>query len=103
MIITCPKCHYQRQAIDAQVNAAICPACGIVYKKWLARQAGSQTSPENKIEADIKEANSTEFDEVEKCESFREFISYVPDNIDPASFWARAFTLGCFALWGFYL
>ena len=97
MIITCPKCHYQRQTVDTQVNAAICPACGIVYEKWLARQAGVKTAPENKLEAD-----ATEFDEVEKRESFREFISYVSENIDPAVFLTRAITLAGFALWGFY-
>jgi hypothetical protein len=97
MIITCPKCHYQRQTIDAQVNAAICPACGIVYEKWLARQAGIKLSPATEINTE-----SVELDDDETRESFREFISYVPENIDPTVFWTRAVIFIGFVIWGFY-
>jgi len=96
MINECPKCHYHRRPIDTHVNSAICPACGIVYEKWLARQAAS---PQMKYST---EAESVALDEPDTRERLREFIFYVPENIDPASFWARAVTLACFALWGFY-
>lgn len=96
MINECPKCQYRRQPSDAHINAAICPACGIAYEKWLARQAAtSENSHQQPSE------NSSDED-LERRQTFREFIFYVPENIDPASFWARAVTLACFALWGFY-
>lgn len=89
----CPKCHYQRTAIDAQINPDICPACGIVYAKWIVRQQASE----------IKTPILNEIDEDEETrQTLREFISYVPENIDPAVFWGRAVTLLAFALWGFY-
>ena len=34
MYKTCPKCHYQRQAHDDE-SGLICPACGLVFSKWL--------------------------------------------------------------------
>ena len=96
MISECPKCHYHRQPTDAHLNAAICPACGIAYEKWLARQAASTENQTNSF------ASNAELVEEEPRQTFREFIFYVPENIDTASFWVRAITLGCFALWGFY-
>jgi hypothetical protein len=92
----CPKCHYQRRAIDAQVNSDICPACGIVYAKWIARhQTPEATSVINTI-------NEDDVEDEEPRETLREFISYVPENIDPIVFWGRAITLAAFALWSFY-
>ncbi|RYY73099.1 MAG: hypothetical protein EOO52_19735 [Gammaproteobacteria bacterium] len=95
MISECPKCHYRRQPIDVHINADICPACGIAYEKWLTRQAASN-------ESNNHATPTPSLNEEERRQTFREFISYVPENIDPATFWARAATLGCFALWGFY-
>lgn len=90
----CPKCHYQRRAIDAQVNSDICPACGIVYAKWVARHQTSESDTTTLIISDDED--------IETRQTFREFIIYVPENIDPAVFWARVVTLACFALWSFY-
>ncbi len=98
MITECPKCHYQRRAIDAQVNSDICPACGIVYAKWIARQQTAEITnsvkPKPQVHADDED--------IETRQTLREFITYVPENIDPAVFWARVLTLVAFALWGFY-
>jgi hypothetical protein len=91
----CPKCHYIRQAIDTQINAAICPACGIVYAKWLARHTESPAA--------IQTAEpETSFNDSETRQSFREFIFYVPEKIDVGIYWARVFTFLGFVLWGFY-
>jgi len=91
----CPKCHYQRRTIDAQVNSDICPACGTVYAKWIARHQTAETDTTTLI------INSDDED-IETRQTFREFITYVPENIDPAVFWARVVTLACFGLWSFY-
>jgi len=90
-MIECPKCHYQRRAIDAQVNADICPACGIVYAKWIARQQTMSSINTETIDTDE-----------EPRQTFHDFIFYVPEKIDPAVFWTRVATLAAFTLWSFY-
>lgn len=92
MTNVCPKCHYLRRAIDAQVHEDLCPACGIVYSKWVARHQPVEAVAPEPIEI---------LDEEPK-ETFREYISYVPENIDPGIFWARVATLCGFVLWSFY-
>ena len=92
----CPKCHYQRRAIDAQVNSDICPACGIVYAKWIARHQPPEATPI------INTIDEDDVEDEQPRETLHEFISYVPENIDPIVFWGRAITLAAFALWSFY-
>ncbi|WP_323813609.1 hypothetical protein [Cellvibrio sp. NN19] len=94
----CPKCHYQRQPIDQHIHADICPSCGIVYSKFIAKQT---PQPDTETE-DIA---STEF-EYEASESLRQKISaaflYVPERIDPGAFWTRVALLIGFIIWGGY-
>jgi hypothetical protein len=33
----CPKCRYQRQSIDHNIHPDLCPGCGIVYSKFMAK------------------------------------------------------------------
>lgn len=97
--ILCPKCRYQRQAIDQSVHPDICPNCGIVYSKWLAKQ--SATIPDD-------EDNSEAIEPIEEDESLtlRQQICaafiYVPERVATEVFWARVITLLAFALWGGY-
>ncbi len=37
MYETCPKCHYRRQQTDTG-STETCPACGLVFSKWLKHQ-----------------------------------------------------------------
>lgn len=41
MYKTCPKCGYQRQAEDTAPEQ-LCPACGLVFRKWLKGLAADQ-------------------------------------------------------------
>ena len=93
MMTTCPKCNYIRKAIDSQLNKDICPACGIVYQKWLERQQ-AKTAPDSELTI----ANIT----IERRQSLFELITQVPDNIDRASFWPRVATLLGFTVWSYY-
>jgi hypothetical protein len=94
MTTTCPKCNYTRKVIDQQINADICPACGIAYQKWRERQRASmEPVTEPLLAQDIT---------VTQRQSIFEFITWVPDNIDPASFWPRVITLLGFTVWGYY-
>lgn len=97
-ISACPKCHYHRQIHDAQVHPDICPHCGIVYSKFIARQAEKNIPPENtNIETDI---------DIEELPSLRQQLFaaclYVPENIGKETFYARILLLCAFAAWGFY-
>ena len=91
---TCPKCNYIRKVIDEQINAEICPACGIVYQKWLERQQVKITIDSEPLSA----GNIT----IERRQSLFELITQVPDNIDPKHFWPRVITLLGFTVWSCY-
>jgi hypothetical protein len=49
----CPKCRYQRQTIDHNIHPDICPSCGIVYSKFIAKH-----SPENPVHDSEPEAET---------------------------------------------
>jgi len=87
---TCPKCQYLRQAHDNHLHPGLCPACGIAYHKWRARQE----SPAE--EFDIEEA------EEETLLSLLSAFIEAPDRVDSVTFWGRTLT-GCALLtWTVY-
>jgi hypothetical protein len=94
----CPKCRYQRQAIDHSVHADICPNCGIVYSKWLAKQSIEESSH------NTEQPDATEELDIEEALTLRQQILaaflYVPERVSTEVFWARVVTLLLFALWG---
>ncbi len=94
----CPKCHYVRTSADATVHPDICPACGIVYHKWQARQpVDTQTDTQIDSETEIDAAI-----EITPRISLREQLLQVPEQIDSGSFWARAATFVGFCVWTYY-
>ncbi len=100
---TCPKCRYQRQSIDHNIHADVCPNCGIVYSKFIAKQnpptdkSASTDKPEPKDE--------TTFD-YEIVPTLKQQLSaaflYVPERVTREAFYARTAMLAAFALWGGY-
>ena len=119
-IMICPKCQYERKAIDAQVMAEICPSCGIVYQKWLARQGlASDTTQANQFnqgdqanqfsqgdQANQGEDGNTDTTQltIEPHYSFTQKIKnaifYVPESVDSVSFWGRLIVFVLFFIWG---
>lgn len=87
MTTTCPKCQYRRTAIHNQVHADICPACGIVYNKWLASQ--NNTGDDIMIEPEIRQ-------------TFLQWLTEAPERVDSMAFWARAACAFLFAVWSLY-
>jgi len=85
--------------MDTQVHADICPSCGIVYAKWRARQQGEQTTDDIPLDSPTTSI-TTNYDEPR--EKFREFITYVPEKIDPGIFWGRVAIFAGFVAWSFY-
>jgi len=84
---TCPKCQYHRVAIDNNIHPDICPACGIVYCKWLAKKSGAEEVV--LIEAEIRQ-------------SFLQWLTEAPEKVDDMAFWARAICAILFAIWTLY-
>ena len=92
-ITQCPKCHYQRREIDTLAHPEICPACGIVYHKWLAKQKASESQGD---EAGAIETHPY----CSRRAQLWQLVTAVPTHVDPAVLWARVMTLGLFSLWG---
>ena len=83
----CPKCQYQRATSDSQVHSDICPSCGIVYSRWLAKQ--NDAAEDILIEPEIRQ-------------SFLQWLTEAPEQVDKPAFWARAICAILFALWTIY-
>ena len=92
----CPKCNYQRQAHDAQLHPDICPRCGIVYSKFIARQQERTLQDKNEI---LDE--DTETQAGIRQQLIAAFLQ-VPEKASKETFYARLGLLIAFGVWGFY-
>lgn len=99
MLNICPKCRYQRQSIDYNIHPDICPNCGIVYSKFIAKQTQenlpNQSEPESKVKVEVAGAAKL------RQQLIAAFL-YVPERIDAGAFWTRVACLVAFAIWGGY-
>lgn len=97
MITICPKCHYQRQPIDHTIHADVCPSCGIVYSKFIAKQNPPADDPEPATETVL------DYEIVPTLrQRLGEAFLYMPAQVPKEAFYARALMLATFALWGGY-
>ena len=88
----CPKCQHQRRT-DDQTDPNTCPACGIIFSKWLKSQLGSSVSKK----AAAKQSTN-------KIAGLLPFLAnwLLPEEKDtnPVVFWSRvALYIGLF-IWG---
>jgi hypothetical protein len=96
----CPKCRYLRQAIDHSIHPDICPNCGIVYSKFIAKK-----TQENLPHDTGPEKTGTHIEAEEILTLRKQLMAaclYVPEHIDAGAFWARVACLIAFAIWGGY-
>lgn len=93
-MIKCPKCAYERRAED-RGDAGICPACGLVFAKWVSRTLGTaQLRPQ--------EANAGS-DEGGSClAGLIEQLTFVEPRTDTMLFWGRVALFAVFVVWGLY-
>ncbi len=95
----CPKCRYQRQSFDHNIHPDICPNCGIVYSKFIAKQTQenlpNQSEPESTSKGEVAGAAKL------RQQLITAFL-YVPERIDVGAFWTRVACLVAFAIWGGY-
>ncbi|MDO8342957.1 MAG: hypothetical protein Q7T48_07150 [Cellvibrio sp.] len=98
-ITICPKCRYQRQTSDQALHPDICPSCGIVYSKFIAKKT------QENLQYDSESETDAQF-EIEKMVTLRQQLItaflYVPERVDAGAFWARVACLVAFTLWGGY-
>lgn len=84
MYATCPKCGHRDPG--GKTFAEACPACGIVFKKWLQKQLGTA--------APAVAARAAAADTDDERESVLGWLCgqlfHVEDRVNPVVFWGRA-------------
>ncbi len=81
MYNTCPKCKYERQAGD-DPNPDVCPACGLIFAKWMKQQYASSTL--SKAGNKTEQSDSTGITNIVLSRLF-----YVEDKVNPFIFYGR--------------
>lgn len=92
MYTTCPKCKYERQATD-NADPDICPACGIIFSKWMKQQFSSpkiQKTINNKIESRTPGLFNL----------ISSVLFFVEDKINPFVFYGRVLVFIGIVIWG---
>lgn len=91
MYAVCPKCGHQ--AADPPANAESCPACGMIYAKWLKRQLGVAPTA-----AVSRSAVSNDSPGVAAWLLGR--LLHTEAKVNPFIFWGRAVVLVAMLVWG---
>ncbi len=91
MYDTCPKCQHQRAA-DDQTEANTCPACGLIFDKWLKSQlAASKVENTVSYSGTISSSISA---------NVTTWLFQVEDKTNPLVFWGRALVFTGLCIWG---
>jgi len=93
MYTTCPKCKHVRQA-DESGEPDICPACGIIFSKWMKQQFASSDKP-NVHQDDEGTSGSSKLLSVVIASLFS-----IEDKVNPFIFYGRALVFIGIAVWG---
>lgn len=88
----CPKCGHLRQPGD-MTSPAQCPACGIYFAKWLARDSFVPSA--RRDEAVAQEAVGTRW-----RDCILERVLHVPSQVSGVQIWGRAAILLFLLIWG---
>ncbi len=96
MYTTCPKCSYERRETDT-ADAGTCPACGIIFSKWMKQQF---SSPEANTNHKISTASA---EHGNLLELFNNTVLYIEPNINPFFYYGRviAFVFMLYLGWSF--
>ena len=93
-MIKCPKCAYERRAED-RGDAGICPACGLVFAKWVSRTLGTAQLRRQEANAGSDEGGSCLAGLIEQ-------LTFVEPRTDTMLFWGRVALFAVFVVWGLY-
>ncbi len=93
MYTTCPKCKHERQA-DEKSSQDICPACGIVFSKWMKQQfRTAKTKPGTQHKSEP--SNISRF-----INLIRSSLFFVEDKVNPFVFYGRVLVFIGITVWG---
>ncbi len=87
--VACPKCHHVRQPNEAG-DAAICPACGLVFAKWAARAEFVAPATQRRAREDEGTA-------------WTAALLATPEAPSSLVWWGRVGTLALLLIWGIAL
>jgi hypothetical protein len=90
---TCPKCRHERTP-DETADAAICPACGLVFAKWVTHANYVPLKLRRQDDAD-ETAPLTERLVARLLDTTR--------NVTTTEWWGRALMLALLTIWGWRL
>ena len=93
-MIKCPKCAYERRAED-RGDAGICPACGLVFAKWVSRTLGT-------AQLRRQEANAGSDGGGSCLAGLIEQLTFVEPRTDTMLFRGRVALFAVFVVWGLY-
>ena len=93
-MIKCPKCAYARRAED-RGDAGICPACGLVFAKWVSRTLGTAQLRRQEANAGSDEGGSCLAGLIEQ-------LTFVEPRTDTMLFRGRVALFAVFVVWGLY-
>jgi hypothetical protein len=89
---TCPKCEHTRLPNETE-EPERCPACGLYFAKWVAREQLvplSSLTPESEEEKEEEDGWRA---------ALRERLQHVPENIDTTRIYASAILLIALTIW----
>ena len=92
MYETCPKCGYTQQPEDVS-NSTTCPACGIIYAKWLKQQFRTESG---------EQAETDHADEEGFFARVLARLLATESRVEPVYFYCRLVVFGVFFLWGWH-
>lgn len=93
MYSTCPKCQYERKSVD-QVDEEICPACGLIFSKWMKQSfAGAGSGDGAPVRTDMESTAVL-------LNPIRKFLFHVDETVNPFYFWGRAVVYISVLVWG---
>lgn len=98
MYQTCPKCRYERSSQD-NGDHGVCPACGLIYAKWLKQQYATSDQPRAANFIQDNEAGSRLGATLAES---RQLIFHINPARDRLELHGRLLLLLGFAAWGIH-
>lgn len=96
MYSKCPKCGHERAA-DAEISTDICPACGLVFSKYLKSRFGVPAAPGARANAPADEERTG------IVAGTKALLLHVPEEVGVLAVYARAGLLAALVVYGWKL
>jgi hypothetical protein len=97
VFLTCPKCGYARSPGDPQASA-ICPACGLIFAKYLQAQQGKTARA-----AASRPATAPDAEPAADRSILLDWLLYVPARVESLNFYGRCIAYAFCFIWGWRL